>query len=80
MSIKKEEIVGSQIINEFESTNIKKTIYNIDTKKMLVEFKNGLKYEYENVPHQEYTKFRLSPSQGKFFNSEMAKKYKYSKI
>ena len=80
MAIKKEEIVGSQIINEFESANIKKTIYNIDTKKMLVEFINGQKYEYENVPRQEYTKLRLSPSQGKYFNSQMAKRYKYSKI
>ena len=79
MAILKEEIQGTKIINEIKSSNIKKTEYDTETKKLVVEFNNGFKYEYEEVPHQIYTKFRMSESQGKFFNSEIAKKFKYKK-
>ena len=80
MGIIKEEIIGTKIINEIQSSNIKKTEYDTETKKMLVEFNNGAKYEYVEVPHQVYTQFRLSESQGKFFNSKISKTYKYRKI
>jgi hypothetical protein len=80
MSILKEEIKGTKIINEIQSSNIKKTEYDTETKKLLVTFNNGLLYEYDEVPHQLYTQFRMSESQGKFFTSKIAKSYKYKKI
>lgn len=80
MAITKETIQGTKIINEIKSSNIKLTEYDSETKKLVVEFNNGLKYEYDEVPHQIYTKFRLSESQGKFFTSDIAKKYKYKKL
>ncbi len=80
MAILKEEIQGTKILNEIKSSNIKKTVYDTETKKLVVEFNNGFKYEYEDVPHQTYTKFRLSESQGKFFVTEISKAFKYKKI
>ena len=80
MGIIKEEIKGTKIINQIESSNLVGTEYDTATKKLVVEFKNGTKYEYEDVPHQLYTSFRSSESQGKFFNSEISKKYKYKKL
>jgi hypothetical protein len=80
MAILKEEIVGSKIINEIQSTNVTKTEYDTTTKKLIVEFKNGTKYEYDEVPHQIYTQFRMSESQGKFFSSKIAKEFKYKKV
>lgn len=80
MSIKKTEIIGTKIICEIESSNLVKTEYNTDTKKMITEFKNGMRYEYSEVPHNTYVKFRMSESQGKFFNSEISKKFKYIKL
>ena len=80
MAILREIIEGSKIINEIKSSNIKKTEYDTDTKKLLVEFNNGFKYEYEDVPHQIYTRFRMSESQGKFFTTDISKKYKYKKL
>ena len=80
MAITKETIQGTKIINEIKSSNIKKTEYDTETKKLVVEFNNGSKYEYEEVPHQEYTKFRRSESQGKFFSTDISKKYKYKKV
>jgi hypothetical protein len=80
MAIKSEIIQGSKIINEIDSTNLVKTEYDTDTSKLVVEFKNGSKYEYDEVPHKIYTQFRMSESQGKFFTSNISKTYKYKKI
>lgn len=80
MAILKEEIVGSKILNEIQSSNITKTEYDTETKKLIVEFKNGLRYEYDEVPHQLYTQFRMSESQGKFFSGKIAKVFKFKKL
>jgi hypothetical protein len=80
MAIVKEQILGTKIINEIKSSNIKKTEYDTETKKLVVEFNNGSKYEYDDVPHQIYTKFRMSESQGKFFTTDISKAYKYKKL
>jgi hypothetical protein len=80
MAIIKEEIKGTKIINEIKSSNIRKTEYDTESKLLVVEFNNGLRYQYNDVPHQVYTKFRLAKSQGSFFGSEISKKYKYNKI
>lgn len=80
MAITSEEIRGTKIINLIKSSNIKKTEFDTESKTLVVEFNNGVKYEYEDVSHQIYTKFRISESQGKFFSSEIAKKFKYKKV
>jgi hypothetical protein len=80
MAITREIIEGTRIINEIKSSNIKKTEFDTDSKILVVEFNNGMRYEYEKVPHEIYTKFRMSESQGKYFSSEISKKYKYKKL
>ena len=80
MGVIKEEIKGTKILNEIESSNLIKTEYDTETKKHVAEFKNGMIYEYEDVPHQIYTQFRSAKSQGSFFNSQISKVFKYIKI
>jgi hypothetical protein len=80
MSIKRTEINGTKIICEIESSNLKSTEYDTESKKLVVEFKNGFKYVYDEVPHNIYAQFRLSDSQGKFFNTQIAKTFKYKKL
>lgn len=80
MAITKEEIQGTKIINEIKSSNIAKTEYDTETKKLVVEFNNGARYEYDDVPHQLYTQFRISESQGKFFSTKISKTFKYKKL
>ena len=80
MGIKSEKIQGTKIINEIVSSNISATEYDTKTKKLIATFNNGMKYEYDDIPHKIYTKFRMSESQGKFFMSEIARKFKYKKI
>ena len=80
MAIIIEEIDGTKIKNQIKSSNIKSTEYDTETKDLVIEFNNGVKYKYDNVPHQVYTKFRLAESQGKFFTTDIAKKYQYKKL
>ena len=80
MGIIKEEIFGTRILNEIKSSNISKTEYNTETKDLIVEFNNGVRYEYKDVPHQLYTQFRISESQGKFFSSKISKSFKFTKL
>lgn len=80
MAITREEFKGTKIINEIQSSNIVKTEYDTETKKMIAEFKNGIRYEYEEVPHQKYTEFRTAQSQGNYFNKNISKVYKYKKL
>ena len=80
MAVKKTTIEGTKIICEIESSNLLQTEYDTESKKLITTFKNGLIYEYEDVPHPIYAQFRLSESQGKFFNTKIAKSYKYKKL
>ena len=80
MAIIRESIDGTKIKNEIKSSNIKSAEYDTETKDLVVEFNNGAKYKYNNVPHQVYTKFSLSESQGKFFTTDIAKQYSYKKV
>lgn len=80
MAIIKEEIKGTHIICELKSSNLKKVDYDTSTKKLVVEFNNSQSYEYEDVPHQMFTSFRASESQGSFFSKNIAKTFKYKKL
>jgi len=80
MAIIKEEINGTHIICEIKSSNLKKVDYDTVTKKLVVEFNNSQSYEYDDVPHQLFTSFRASESQGSFFSKKIAKNYKYKKL
>lgn len=80
MAVKSQTIDGTRIINEIDSSNLNKTEYDTATKKMIAEFKNGSRYEYEGVPHTVYAEFRLAESQGKYFTTKISKSYKFNKL
>mgnify|MGYP003636288076 FL=1 len=80
MGIKTERIRGKKIICEIDSSTVKLVEYDTSTRKLLVTFKGDVQYEYEEVPHSVFTKFRMAESQGSFFNKEIGKKFGYKKI
>jgi hypothetical protein len=80
MGIKTERILGKKIICEIDSTTLRKVEYDTSSRKLLVTFKGDVQYEYEDVPHSVFTKFRMAESQGSFFNKEVARKFTYNKI
>ena len=80
MAILSEKIEGKIINVDINSTNLTSASYNTESKVLSVTFKTGNIYEYENVPWEMFTKFRMADSQGKFFNNNIAKVYSYKKI
>jgi hypothetical protein len=80
MAITRTDIEGNKIICEITSSNLKRSEYDIENKTLKITFNNEMLYEYEEVPHSIYSQFRLSDSQGKYFNQNIAKKFKYKKL
>jgi len=80
MGITSEKINGLLIEVLITSSNLKTATYNTEEKTLMVEFNNGAIYEYNEVPWEIFTKFRMAESQGKFFNTSISKTYKYQKV
>jgi hypothetical protein len=80
MGITSEKINGLLIEVQITSSNLKGATYNTEEKTLMVEFNNGAIYEYNEVPWEIFTKFRMAESQGKFFNTSISKTYKYQKV
>jgi hypothetical protein len=80
MGIISEKIEGKLITVSIQSTNLKEATYNTETEDLTVTFNNGSIYEYNNVPWNKFTKFRMSESQGKHFNENIARSHNYKKL
>ena len=73
--------VPENIIKEsYNSTNLKSSTYNVETKELIVEFRKGGSYSYSTVPVQTVVSLKRAPSKGSYFSKNIAKKYKYKKI
>jgi len=80
MGIVSEKIEGKLIEVTIQSSNLSSAKFNTETEDLIISFNNGAIYEYNKVPWEKFTKFRLAESQGKFFNENIAKKYTYKKV
>mgnify|MGYP001224488367 CR=1 FL=1 len=69
-----------QIKESYNSSNLKSSNYNTETKELIVEFKKGGKYSYKDVPLQTVVSLRRAQSKGGYFNKNIAKIYEYKKI
>jgi hypothetical protein len=80
MGIISEKIEGTLISVDIKSSNLKSATYDTESETMSVTFNSGGIYEYSKVPWNKFTKFRLSESQGKYFNENISKNYTFKKI
>jgi hypothetical protein len=80
MGIISETINGKMIDVIINSSNLKSASFNTESEDLTVTFNNGAIYEYNKVPWVKFTKFRLAESQGKYFNENIARSYKFKKI
>ena len=80
MAIISEQLTGETINVEIKSSNLKFASFDTTNKILKVTFNNGSIYEYYDIPWQIFTRFRMAESQGKYFNTEISKKYKFKKI
>lgn len=61
-----------------ESSNIASVGYEGGV--LIIEFKNGAVYQYDNVPIRVYDVMMKADSVGKYFNAHIKSKYNYRKI
>jgi hypothetical protein len=80
MGILSEKIEGKLINVEINSSNLKSASYDTESQDLTITFNNGGIYEYNKVPWEVFTKLRLAESQGKYFNANIARTYKYKKV
>jgi len=67
------------VVENMNSSILKKLEYKSDKQTLLVEFNTGTSYLYDNVPSNEFLSILGADSQGKEFN-KLKNKYEYEKI
>jgi hypothetical protein len=80
MGILSEQIEGTKITVQIESSNLSEAIYDSSNKNLKVTFKSGNIYEYDDVPWDTFTKFRMAKSQGSYFSKNIAREFEYRKL
>ena len=69
---------GSDVIESYyKSSNILYSAYDQTNSELNIIFNSGRQYTYEGVGLKEFIKFEKDDSQGKYFNKNIAKTYKY---
>ena len=66
-------------LQEVVSSNISKVGY-LPSKGLIVEYKSGLMYAYNDVPEHVWNEFKLAESKGRFMNSEIKNKYLFERL
>lgn len=67
-------------VRSVKSSNINQLTFDGNKKKMLVEFKNGGAYEYDEVPHETYKEMCEAESVGKYFQMHVRGRFQYRKV
>jgi hypothetical protein len=77
MIIQREEKDGI-VKGIYDSSNVKLSEYNQNTKDLTITFKRGGVYTYHDVANKDYFRFELADSQGVTFNTHI-KPYPFTK-
>lgn len=63
------------VLNQnFTSSNIAKFWYDSDTQVLIVEYKGGAQYRYNDITEAEYNGLCLAESKGTYINNEIKSK------
>lgn len=62
------------------SSTIARMAYNESRRVLTVEFKNGSRYEYYEVPSGVFQQMKAAPSKGQFLSSTIKGRYRYARV
>jgi KTSC domain len=62
-----------------ESLNIARFDYVNETQMLIVEYKNGTRYNYYDVPMRIFEEMKAAPSKGKFLAKNVKGAYRYAR-
>jgi len=63
-----------------ESSNLAGFSYEKTSHVLTVEFKNGGRYNYYDVPEAVFEQMKVAPSKGQFLAQNIKEKYRYARI
>ena len=63
-----------------DSSNLSRFGYNKDTHVLTVEFKNGGRYNYFDVPEAVFEQMKAAPSKGQFLAKSIKSSYRYARV
>ena len=66
-------------ITNFESSTISAFDYIKESKVLIVEFKNGGRYKYFDVPATIFEQMKAAPSKGQFLAQNVKGAYRYAR-
>ena len=69
-----------EIVSNFESSNIQKIGYDEGQSTLQIWFLNGTAYQYFEVPSGVWEAFKTAESKGKFLQSSIRGKFRYTKV
>lgn len=62
-------------VDLFDSRAIHMFAYDLDARRLLIRFKNGDVYAYQDVPREVFERFRQARSKGQFFRSTLRDRF-----
>ena len=65
---------------EVSSSTIARVAYDASSMTLAVEFVNGTRYEYFDVPQNLYDELVIAPSAGRFLSQNIKGAYRYSRV
>jgi len=67
-------------LRNVNSSNIAQVGHDSNQNTLIIRFKNGAYYKYDNVPEQVYNNFITAQSVGRYFQSYIRNVYTFKKI
>lgn len=63
-----------------ESSTISRMAYDEARKALTVEFKNGSRYEYYDLPANVFQQMKAAASKGQFLSANIKGRYRYARV
>lgn len=65
---------------EVDSSNITRIAFDEEEERIIIEFKDGGQYAYDECPRELFERFRLAPSIGKFFYANIKNSHTFERL
>lgn len=76
----RKQVTNEAVVSHYDSSNLLVSEYDQLSKDLIITFKNGGVYKYNNVSASDYMRFEMAESQGKILNSLIKPNYSFSKL
>jgi|TARA_R110000796_G_scaffold742_3_gene2771 hypothetical protein len=76
----RKQVTGEAVVSHYNSSNLLVSEYNQLSRDLIITFKNGGVYKYDNVSASDYMRFEMADSQGKVLNSSIKPTHDFTRL